>query len=142
MANDDSDATARKKKLMAEALLGSMGNITKACEGAGISRQTHYQWKKEDAEYAEMVKDMPEIRLDYAESKLFKAMKADKLAAIIFFLKTQGKERGYIEKAEFDHSFQAGGGGIMFYIPDNGRDKKPEEKKESDESEEKTETQT
>ena len=40
--------------------------------------------------------------LDLAESKLIKLIKEGNLTAIIFFLKTQGKHRGYVERQELE----------------------------------------
>lgn len=37
---------------------------------------------------------------DLAESRLFEAIEAGNMTAIIFFLKTRGKERGYTERQE------------------------------------------
>ena len=37
---------------------------------------------------------------DFAESKLLRRIDDDDLTAIIFFLKTQAKDRGYVERAE------------------------------------------
>ena len=45
---------------------------------------------------------VPESSVDLAESKLIEAIKDGNLTAIIFFLKTQGKSRGYSERSEHD----------------------------------------
>lgn len=128
-----------KKAAMLLALHKTIGVVTPACEEVSINPATHYKWLKSDEAYAEAVKAIKNVAKDFAESKLHKAMKNGNITAIIFYLKTQAKDRGYIEKAEFDHNFQGAGGGIMFYIPENGRDKKPEDDNKNDESEKKTE---
>ena len=43
-----------------------------------------------------------EQMLDFAENKLHKQIEKGNMTAIIFFLKCQGKERGYIERQEHD----------------------------------------
>jgi hypothetical protein len=44
--------------------------------------------------------DAREDMKDFAESKLFSEIKDGNITAIIFFLKTQAKDRGYIERSE------------------------------------------
>jgi hypothetical protein len=90
------------KNAMIEALVASLGIVTEACEAVGISRQCHYKWMKEDEKYKELVEDISEIVLDFAEGKLHKQIKNDNTIATIFYLKTKGKKRGYIERAELE----------------------------------------
>lgn len=63
--------------------------------------------------------------LDYAENKMWELIKEGNVAALLFFLKTKGKERGYAERRELTGSngtpLQMGE--VKIYIPDNGRDK-------------------
>jgi hypothetical protein len=54
---------------------------------------------------------------DFAESKLLRRMDDDDLTAIIFYLKTQAKDRGYVERAEVTG---ADGGAIQTQIFDHG----------------------
>ena len=91
-----------KKKAMIEALEKSLGVVTTACKLAEISRQTHYEWYREDEEYRLGVDSIDDITLDFAESQLHKQIKAGNTVATIFYLKTKGKRRGYIEKTETD----------------------------------------
>jgi len=86
---------------MIEALSKVLGIVTDACKEVGIARQTHYEWYKEDENYHKAVDDIIDIALDFAESMLHKRMKANDTTAIIFYLKTKGKGRGYIERQEF-----------------------------------------
>lgn len=89
-----------QKKAMITALEKSLGVVTTACKQVGISRNTHYRWVKEDEEYKEAVEDLSNVTLDFAESKLHESIMDGNIAAIIFFLKTKGKIRGYIERSE------------------------------------------
>ena len=91
-----------KKDLFLKALEQSLGVVTTACRTADIPRSTYYKWLKEDTEFADKVKDIEEIALDFAESQLHTQMKDGSTSATIFYLKTKGKKRGYIEKSELD----------------------------------------
>lgn len=92
------------KKTMLDALERSLGIVSTACEKAGISRQTHYNWLKDDPEYREAVRSIEERTIDFAESHLHALIKDKNPAATIFFLKTKGKNRGYIERQEIEVS--------------------------------------
>ena len=92
--------TARKKKKFIEALRESHGIITYACQKIGISRVTFYDWCKKDEEFKQLAEEVEESTIDRVESKLLQAINDDKLTAIIFYLKTKGKNRGYVERME------------------------------------------
>jgi len=98
----------KRKQLMIQALEKSLGVVTPACKNVDISRDTHYRWLKEDDEYAKAVKDLDNVALDFAESQLHKQINEGNNSATIFYLKTKGKVRGYIEKQEFDMSSSDG----------------------------------
>ncbi len=90
------------KTSMIEALEKSLGIVTTACKTVGIARQTHYNWMKDDEEYSNAVKSIEDIALDFAESQLHKQIRDGEVSSTIFFLKTKGKRRGYIERQEID----------------------------------------
>jgi len=95
--------TDTHKKAMIEALKFSLGIVSEACKTIDICRQQHYTWMKEDAEYKQAVEDIAEESIDFAESALKKKIESGDTTAIIFFLKTKGKVRGFVEKTETDH---------------------------------------
>ena len=101
------------KKAMIEALEKSLGVVTTACKSVGIARQTHYEWLKEDDNYRKSVEDISDVALDFAESQLHKQIKDGEVSSTIFYLKTKGKKRGYIEKQEMDLN-HSGGVQIVF----------------------------
>ena len=94
------DSLGHTKKALVEALEKSLGVVSTACKAAGISRDTHYRWLKEDPEYKAQVEELSEVAIDFAESHLHKLIKDGNPAATIFFLKTKGKGRGYVERQE------------------------------------------
>jgi predicted DNA-binding transcriptional regulator AlpA len=85
---------------MVEALEKALGIVTQACKVVGIARVTHYRWMKDDDEYRDAVEKLGDVALDFAESKLHKLIDQGNPAATIFYLKTKGKNRGYIERQE------------------------------------------
>lgn len=94
--------TEQHKKAVIEALEQSLGVITSACKKVGIGRTTFYGWMKDDPDFADKVRSIEDIALDFAESQLHKQIKDGSTAATIFYLKTKGKKRGYIERTETD----------------------------------------
>jgi len=93
-----------KKESVLKALESSLGVVTVACKSADVPRSTYYKWLKEDEEFAKAVKDIENIALDFGESQLHKQIGDGNTSATIFFLKTKGKRRGYVERSELDLS--------------------------------------
>lgn len=77
-------------------------NITATCTALGISRKTFYEWKEKKKKLAEGLEAAEEAIIDFAESKLVEHINNDDVQALIFFLRTKGKKRGYVEKSETD----------------------------------------
>lgn len=93
--------TKRKKQFL-DALRDGRGIITYACQKVGVSRQAYYKMKEKDEEFAKQVEDINEENIDFVESKLLTAINNEDITAIIFYLKTKGKKRGYVERTEHD----------------------------------------
>jgi hypothetical protein len=124
------DKTDMKKELMLKCLKQTMGIVSHACEKADTARASHYEWYNSDPEYAAQVDAINESCIDFAESKLMELINGAKHevatakgevlqvqdgpnpTACIFYLKTKGKKRGYVEKSELD----VGGNGINITI--------------------------
>jgi len=94
--------TSDTKKKMIESLEKNLGIVSVASKNAGIHRSTHYAWYKEDEDYRKLVDEIHNVCLDFAESKLFENIRENRETSIIFYLKTRGKERGYVERQEVD----------------------------------------
>jgi hypothetical protein len=95
-------ATERKglKKALLQALFESLGVPTPACKAVGIDPSTFYRWLKADRKFAKDVAALGNVALDFVESKLFKRIQDGDTTSIIFYLKTKGRDRGYIEKRD------------------------------------------
>jgi hypothetical protein len=98
-----------QKRLMIEALEKSLGIVTTACKDVGIARSTHYEWCIKDEDYKKAVEDVQDIALDFAESELHRQIKDGEVSSTIFYLKTKGKRRGYIERHEQELTGANGG---------------------------------
>jgi hypothetical protein len=91
-----------RKRAMLSALESSLGVVSTASKAVGISRQTHYDWLKTDETYRKSVEGIEDQTLDFAESHLHQLIEAGNVVATIFYLKTKGKRRGYVERIEAD----------------------------------------
>ena len=89
-----------KKNNLIEALSSSLGVVTDACKSVNIVRSTFYKWYKEDDDFKLRVDDIQDRVLDFAESQLHQQIKDGNSTSTIFYLKTKGRKRGYIEKVE------------------------------------------
>ena len=89
-----------KKELLLKSLEQSLGVVTVACNKVDIPRSTYYKWLKEDEAFAREVEDIDNVALDFAESKLHEQISNNVPSSTMFYLKTRGKKRGYIERQE------------------------------------------
>ena len=102
-----------KKKLLA-ALEKTLGVVTTACKQVGVDRATYYRYYNSDDKFKNEVDDLLNVALDFAESQLHKQISEGNTTATIFYLKTKGKQRGYIERQEVTGK---DGDGIKFVLP-------------------------
>lgn len=128
MKSDKKDANSilHRKKALLGALKAEFGNITKACERVKIARITYYSYLK-DSNFLSQVEAISEANIDFAEGQLIELIKGVELTetkvfcnngkittqdvikkytpdttAIIFYLKTKGRTRGYIEHQDLN----------------------------------------
>ena len=101
-----------------ELFRSKMGNKTKIAEALNVSRYSLYEWIKKDPTLKQEIEQQEEANIDYVESKLFEKIQGVEIlktnangepvyyslppsdTAIIFFLKTRAKNRGYVERTE------------------------------------------
>jgi len=93
-----------KKEAVLQALEKTLGVVTTAVKSVGVARSTFYKWLNEDEDFRKSVQEIENIALDFAESQLHKQIGDGNTSATIFYLKTKGKKRGYVERQELEHS--------------------------------------
>lgn len=101
------------KKAALEAHYKNRGNVSATCAALGIGRTQFYNWKKEDKEFSEAIDNVTDFCIDHVESRLMDAIDEGDITAIIFYLKTIGKKRGYVERSE---SIVASGDGVTIEV--------------------------
>jgi hypothetical protein len=98
------DKNRQHKKAVIEALEKTLGIVTQACKMAGVGRSTFYKWMDDDEEFRKQVQDIDNVVLDFVESKLHKQIDGGNPTSTIFYLKTKGRKRGYIETKDITNN--------------------------------------
>lgn len=78
--------------------------IAVAARNLGIGRKAIYERRDKSPMVAEAINEHRELLVDLAEAEIMKQIRGGNIAAIIFTLKTQGRQRGWIERREIEHS--------------------------------------
>lgn len=92
------DKFDKNKQKFLKALVNCLGIVSDAAIQANMSRAIHYEWLKSDEEYAKSFDEIKDAQLDFAETQLMKGMKSGNPQLISFYLRTKGKQRGYMEE--------------------------------------------
>jgi hypothetical protein len=99
---------AKKEKFtpaeVAAALRDAEGMVYLAAERLDVAASTVYRYAERHPEVREAMDHQKGRRLDTAENKLWAAVKRGSAWAVCFFLKTQGKARGYVERQEIEQA--------------------------------------
>lgn len=88
------------KNNLLQALEQSLGIVTTACKIVKCNRSTFYKYYNNDKEFRASVDELQNMTLDFVESQLHKQIKDGNTTATIFYLKTKGKKRGFVERQE------------------------------------------
>lgn len=83
-----------------EAIKGSKGFVSTIANRLGCQRTYIYKLLEKYPTAKEALENEREGNKDFVEGKLMQQIDAGNITAIIFYLKTQGKDRGYIERQE------------------------------------------
>lgn len=90
-------------KEVARAVKEAQGFVSKAADLLGCHVTTVYNYIDRYDAVKAAVEATREKRHDFVENKLIAAIDAGNVTAMIFYLKTQAKSRGYIERVEVEH---------------------------------------
>ena len=96
-------------------------NVTAACDAVGISRETYYEWRRNDKEFDQKCKEIEESLIDLAEVQLIKNIREGNQRAVEFFLKNRAAERW---KDKREQEITGEGLKVEFAIKDFSKEKK------------------
>ena len=82
-------------------LFEAKGFISVAAKKLGCTQQTVRNWVDRSPLCKSALIDARTQMVDFAERSLFAQIQAQNTTATIFYLKTQAKDRGYVEKTQF-----------------------------------------
>ena len=88
---------------VAKAITTAQGFVSKAADILGCHVSTVYTYIEKYAAVKDALEATREKRHDFVENKLIAAIDAGNVTAMIFYLKTQAKHRGYVERVEVEH---------------------------------------
>jgi AcrR family transcriptional regulator len=77
------------------------GNMTMVAKALGVHRTTVWRFKNKHQTVADAFEEARETMIDNVESRLYASALKGEGWAVCFFLKTQGKGRGYVERQEY-----------------------------------------
>lgn len=98
--------TKLNRKKVEKAIPGSMGIIIAIAEKCGVTREHMSTWlhKEQNKDLLHLVHAEGERIIDIAEVNLNRMIANREFNAIKLLLTTKGKNRGYIEKQEIEHT--------------------------------------
>jgi hypothetical protein len=88
-----------RKQDVAKSIEQLSGNMSAIARKHDKSRAWMYEYIRNNGLW-NIVEDAREKMVDNVESSLYQQALAGNTTAMIFFLKTQGKKRGYVERSE------------------------------------------
>jgi hypothetical protein len=86
-----------------QAVAGSRGNISTIAKRLGRSRDAVASYRRQWATVARAIIQEREVSKDWAEGILLEKIAEGDTIALLFYLKTQAKDRGYVEGVDVRH---------------------------------------
>ena len=99
MTKRDKNSRTFTKEQLTELIRRHDGNLTAIAREADCVRQTVYAGIERYG-LSEVLDEVRETLVDVAEQSLHELVRERHPSAIFFYLKTQGKRRGYVERSE------------------------------------------
>lgn len=87
-------------ELVAATLTELRGNVAEVAKRFNVARSSVHQLINNRSSLQVVIHDAREGMKDAAENSLYKAVEKGEAWAVCFYLKTQAKDRGYIERRE------------------------------------------
>ena len=109
--------TRESQNIFITALIKNNYHIANACKECKMHNTVYYKWK-EDPVFLAVLDKLRDQEVDVIEDSFRDLIKERNPQAVIFGLKTRGKDRGYVERSEVQH-FGSDGIKIEFSEPSN-----------------------
>jgi hypothetical protein len=87
----------------AQAIRDKKGIVSQAAKQLGISRVQLHRLINRHPSIKVALTDAREELKDFAESRIYKGIADGNVTLLIFYAKTQMKDRGYVERQEVEH---------------------------------------
>lgn len=104
-----------------EAIKKHHGLVSVVAESLGVDRAAVYRARERHPTVAQALEEARERTIDHVESKLMGRIDSGDTTAMIFFLKTQAKHRGYVERQEVNATVAGDIVVDLVEVPDAGR---------------------
>lgn len=91
---------AEQKRKFLIAFAEHKGIVKYACDAIKICRQTYYDWRNADEQFARDCADAEAAAIDHVEHRLHKLINKGDTTATLFYMRCKGKSRGYVERQE------------------------------------------
>jgi len=113
-----------KKNRILKLLSENLGIITPVLKKVKVSYTTYKKWITEDNDFSERIEEVENEQFDFVENILFENIKDGDRTSVIFYLKSRGGSRRYVDKQVIEQSVSYTEPlKINLIIPDN-KDKK------------------
>lgn len=109
--------TGRKERftpeVVADAIVKSEGVLSAAAQALKCPRSTVSNYVNRYPSVRKVYEEANETTIDFVEQQLMKQIREGNVTAMIFYLKTKAKHRGYVERQEWTGN---GGGAVEHRI--------------------------